>query len=74
MAQSVRADADHEGTSSPKDRVRSRFIPYPPIGDSLEHVPINVRPDVHYYISRMAFMPNAIKLYLHNPGVVGRAR
>jgi uncharacterized peroxidase-related enzyme len=43
------------------------FIPYPPIGDSLEHVPINVRPEVHYYISRMAFMPNAIKLYLHNP-------
>jgi AhpD family alkylhydroperoxidase len=43
------------------------FIPYPPIGDNLEHVPINVRPEVHYYISRMAFMPNAIKLYLHNP-------
>lgn len=43
------------------------FIPYPPIGEHLEHVPINVRPDIHYYISRMAFMPNAIKLYLHNP-------
>jgi uncharacterized peroxidase-related enzyme len=43
------------------------FIPYPPIGDSLEHIPINVRPEVHYYISRMAFLPNAIKLYLHNP-------
>jgi uncharacterized peroxidase-related enzyme len=43
------------------------FIPYPPIGEHLEHVPINVRPDVHYYISRMAFLPNAIKLYLHNP-------
>ncbi len=43
------------------------FIPYPPIGETLEHVPINVRPEVHYYISRMAFMPNAIKLYLHNP-------
>jgi uncharacterized peroxidase-related enzyme len=43
------------------------FIPYPPIGDSLEHVPIDVRPEVHYYISRMAFLPNAIKLYLHNP-------
>jgi len=43
------------------------FIPYPLIGDNLEHVPINVRPEVHYYISRMAFMPNAIKLYLHNP-------
>jgi len=43
------------------------FIPYPPIGDSLEFVPINVRPEVHYYVSRMAFLPNAIKLYLHNP-------
>jgi uncharacterized peroxidase-related enzyme len=43
------------------------FIPYPPIGERLEHVPINVRPEVHYYISRMAFLPNAIKLYLHNP-------
>ena len=43
------------------------FIPYPPIGESLEHVPINVRPEVHYYISRMAFMPNEIKLDLHNP-------
>jgi AhpD family alkylhydroperoxidase len=43
------------------------FIPYPPLGDKLEHVPINVRPEVHYYISRMAFLPNAIKLYLHNP-------
>jgi AhpD family alkylhydroperoxidase len=43
------------------------FIPYPPIGENLEHVPIRVRPEVHYYVSRMAFMPNAIKLYLHNP-------
>ncbi len=43
------------------------FIPYPPIGERLEHIPINVRPEVHYYISRMAFLPNAIKLYLHNP-------
>jgi alkylhydroperoxidase family enzyme len=43
------------------------FIPYPPIGERLEHIPISVRPEVHYYISRMAFLPNAIKLYLHNP-------
>src|SRR5277367_5291427 len=43
------------------------FIPYPPIGDMLEFIPINVRPEVHYYITRMAFLPNAIKLYLHNP-------
>jgi uncharacterized peroxidase-related enzyme len=43
------------------------FIPYPPIGERLEHVPINVRPELHYYISRMGFLPNTIKLYLHNP-------
>src|SRR5580698_9309894 len=43
------------------------FIPYPPIGELFEYVPINVRPEVHYYVSRMAFLPNAIKLYLHNP-------
>lgn len=43
------------------------FIPYPPIGEHLEHIPIGARPEVHYYVSRMAFLPNAIKLYLHNP-------
>jgi uncharacterized peroxidase-related enzyme len=43
------------------------FIPYPPIGERLEFIPISARPEVHYYISRMAFLPNAIKLYLHNP-------
>ena len=43
------------------------FIPYPEIGENLEYVPIGVRPEVHYYISRMAFLPNTIKLYLHNP-------
>lgn len=43
------------------------FIPYPPIGDQLEHVPVGVRPDVHYYRSRMGFLPNTIKLYLHVP-------
>jgi alkylhydroperoxidase family enzyme len=43
------------------------FLPYPPIGANLEHVPIHVRADVSYYISRMAFLPNAIKLYLHVP-------
>lgn len=43
------------------------FIPYPPIGDQLEHVPVAVRPDVHYYRSRMGFLPNTIKLYLHVP-------
>lgn len=45
------------------------FIPYPPIGDSLEHVPIHVRPELHYYISRMGFLPNTLKLYLHIPWV-----
>lgn len=43
------------------------FIPYPPIGDHLEDVPINVRPDLHYYVSRMGFLPNTLKLYLHVP-------
>ena len=43
------------------------FIPYPPIGEKLQHVPIHVRPDVFYYQARMAFLPNAIKLYLHIP-------
>src|SRR5437870_378580 len=43
------------------------FIPYPPIGRNLEHVPIHVRPDVFYYQARMGFLPNAIKLYLHIP-------
>lgn len=45
------------------------FIPYPPIGESLEHVPIHVRPDLYYYISRMGFLPNTLKLYLHTPWV-----
>lgn len=45
------------------------FIPYPPIGDSLEHVPIHVRPELHYYIARMGFLPNTLKLYLHVPWV-----
>lgn len=45
------------------------FIPYPPIGKNLEHVPVHVRPDVYYYRARMAFLPNAIKLYLHVPWI-----
>lgn len=43
------------------------FIPYPPIGEDLEHVPIHVRPELHYYVSRMSFLPNTLKLYLHVP-------
>lgn len=43
------------------------FIPYPPIGERLEHVPVSVRPDLFYYVSRMGFLPNTLKLYLHVP-------
>jgi len=43
------------------------FVPYPEIGEHLEHVPIHVRPDVHYYVARMGFLPNTVKLYLHVP-------
>lgn len=50
-----------------KEGKAEAFIPYPPTGEHLEHVPIQVRPDVHYYISRMGFLPNTIKLYLHVP-------
>jgi alkylhydroperoxidase family enzyme len=45
------------------------FLPYPQIGDDLEHVPIHVRPELHYYIARMGFLPNTLKLYLHVPWV-----
>ena len=34
------------------------FIPYQPIGKNLEHVPVNVRPDVFYYQARIGFLPN----------------
>jgi alkylhydroperoxidase family enzyme len=43
------------------------FIPYPDVGENLEHVPINVRPDLYYYISRMGFLPHTLRLYLHTP-------
>jgi AhpD family alkylhydroperoxidase len=63
-----------EQPPKPTDAVGSEghseaFIPYPPIGENLEHVPIHVRPDVLYYQARMAFLPNAIKLYLHTPWI-----
>src|SRR6266481_3782476 len=45
------------------------FLPYPKLGENLEHVPIHVRPDVAYYIQGMGFLPNAIKLYLHVPWI-----
>src|SRR5690348_2503782 len=43
------------------------FIPYPPVGENLEHVPIGTRPELHYYISRMGFLPHTIRLSLHTP-------
>lgn len=45
------------------------FIPYPPIGENLEHIPMAMRPQLHYYISRMGFLPNTLKLYTHVPWV-----
>ena len=63
-------DSPNPMTSRIVDEGRSQaFIPYPAIGENLEHVPVHVRPDVHYYTSRMAFLPNAIKLYLHAPWI-----
>ncbi|MDQ3782517.1 MAG: hypothetical protein M3349_06220, partial [Actinomycetota bacterium] len=62
-------------TNSPKPITRDivaagdaeAFIPYPPVGDNLEHVPIHLRPDLQYYISRMGFLPHTVALYLHVP-------
>jgi AhpD family alkylhydroperoxidase len=45
------------------------FIPYPPIGKDLEHVPIHVRPDLFYYRARMGFLPNTLKMYMHVPWI-----
>ena len=65
---------DEKAAPAPIDKVKEEgesqaFIPYPPIGKNLEHVPIHVRPDVLYYLQRMTFFPNAIKLYLHIPWI-----
>jgi len=65
---------DEKAAPTPIDKVKDEgeseaFIPYPPIGKDLEHVPIHVRPDVLYYLQRMTFFPNAIKLYLHVPWI-----
>ena len=43
------------------------FLPYPELGDHLEHVPMYVRPLLSYYVDRMGFLPNTLKLYLHVP-------
>jgi AhpD family alkylhydroperoxidase len=65
-----RKDSPQPITDQPVDEGHSSaFIPYAPIGTNLEHVPIHVRPDLHYYIARMAFLPNALKLYLHVPWI-----
>jgi alkylhydroperoxidase family enzyme len=32
-------------------------------------VPIHVRPELYYYIARMGFLPNTLKLYLHVPWI-----
>ncbi len=48
---------------------KQSFIPYPPIGEKMEHVPIHVRPDLYYYVARMGFLPNTLKLYLHVPWI-----
>jgi alkylhydroperoxidase family enzyme len=45
------------------------FIEYPPIGEKLEHIPIHVRPELYYYIARMGFLPNTLKLYMHVPWI-----
>lgn len=45
------------------------FIPYPQLGEDLGEVPIHVRPELHYYVARMGFLPNTLKLYLHLPWV-----
>jgi AhpD family alkylhydroperoxidase len=45
------------------------FLPYAPIGEQLEHVPVAIRPDVHYYRARFGFLPNCVRLYLHVPWV-----
>ncbi len=48
---------------------QAAFIPYPPIGEHLEHVPIHIRPELHYYMHRMGFLPHTLKLYLHVPWI-----
>src|SRR5690349_15918169 len=66
--------ASQNPAPKPVDTVRQEapsqaFIPYPPIGADLEHIPIHVRPDAYYYRARMGFFPNALKLYMHIPWI-----
>jgi len=69
-AATTTSDSPQPIASTISDEGRSKaFLPYPPIGENLEHVPIHVRPELYYYIARMAFLPNALKLYLHVPWI-----
>ncbi len=72
MSSSVKSKAQTDSPRPLVDRVadageKKSFLPYPPIGEKLEHVPIYVRPELHYYIGRMGFLPYTLKLYLHVP-------
>lgn len=66
----AKVDSPNPVTSDIADEGEAQaFIPYPPIGDHLEHVPIHVRTELHYYISRMGFLPHTLKLYVHVPWI-----
>ncbi len=56
-----------EQTNTTNDQ--QAFIDYAPVGENLEHVPITVRPQLFYYVARMGFLPNTLKLYLHTPWI-----
>lgn len=64
---------EHRSPSSGKDtsdrKKQQAFIPYADVGEYLEHVPIYLRPQLHYYMSRIGFLPNTLKLYLHVPWI-----
>jgi alkylhydroperoxidase family enzyme len=65
-----RVDSPSPITDKPVSEGQSEaFIEYPPIGEKLEHVPIHVRPELYYYMARMGFLPNTLKLYLHTPWI-----
>ncbi len=52
-----------EGTTAPP------YIPFPDLGADLGRVPIYARPDAAFYATRMGFLPDTIRLYLHVPWV-----
>lgn len=45
------------------------FIPYADLGENFEKAPIYLRADLFYYSSRMGFMPNCNKVYMHVPWI-----